>query len=89
MNLSFSNPSRSYDDTCDCVRFSGYANIMEVEFFVEVEALKKLSPTQDSAEADYLLSFDASRERIYDVADKAYVKGHEGSTVYVLKAGDF
>jgi len=89
MNLSFSNPSRSYDDTRDCVRFSGYANIMEIEFFVEAEALNKLSSTLDSAESGYLQSFDAARERIYAVADKAYVKGRKGSTVYVLKAGDF
>ena len=89
MNLSFSNPSRSYDITRDCVRFSGYVNIMEVEFFVEVEALKKLSPTLESAEPGYLQSFDASRERIYAVANKAYVKGRKGSTIYVLKAGDF
>jgi hypothetical protein len=89
MKLSFSNPSRNYDVTRECVRFSGYANIIEVEFFVEAEALKKLSPTQDSAESGYLQSFDAARERIYAVADKAYVKGRKGSYVYVLKAGDF
>ena len=89
MKLSFSNPSRSYDVTRECVRFSGYANIMEVEFFVEAEALKKLSPTLDSSESGYLQSFDAARERIYAVADKAYVKGRKGSTVYILKASDF
>lgn len=87
--MSFSNPSRSYDVTRECVHFSGYGNIMEVKFFVEAEALKKLSPTLDPAESGYLQSFDAARERIYAVADKAYVKGRKGSTVYVLKAGDF
>ena len=89
MKLNFPNPSRNYDVTRDCVRFSGYTNITEVEFFVEAEALKKLSPTMDSAEFGYLQSFDAARERIYAVAVKAYVKGRNGSTVYVLKAGDF
>jgi hypothetical protein len=89
MKLSFSNPSRNYDVTRDSVRFSGYINITEVEFFVEAGALKKLSPTMDSAESGYLQSFDTARERIYAVADKAYVKGRNGSTVYVLKTGDF
>ena len=89
MKLNFPNPSRNYDVTRDCVRFSGYTNITEVEFFVEAEALKKLSPTMDSAELGYLQSFDAARERIYAVAAKAYVKGRNGSTVYVLKAADF
>ncbi len=89
MKLSFSNPSRSYDSTCNCVRFTGYASIMEVEFFLEAEALKKLSPKLASVESGYLQSFDAAKEHIYDVAGKAYVKDRKGSTVFVLKAGDF
>ena len=89
MKLSFPNPSRNYDITRDCVRFSGYTNITEVEFFVEAEVLKRLTPTTVSTESGYLQSFDAARDRIYAVADKTYVKGRNGSTVYVLKAGDF
>jgi hypothetical protein len=89
MELSFPNPSRNYDVARDSVRFSGYVNITEVEFFVEAEALKKLSPTLDSAEPGYLQCFDTARERIYDVAVKAYIKGRNSSTVYVLKADDF
>lgn len=39
MTLIFPNPSRSFDETHNAVRFSGYDGVFQVPFVVEAAAL--------------------------------------------------
>lgn len=69
--------------------FWGYDSAIEVSFFVEADALKRLCPEMSSAETGLLQAFDAARNRIQDVADKVYVRGGKGTYAYILAAEDF
>ncbi len=89
MKLNFPNPSRSFEETSNRVLFWGYDNVIEVSFFVEAEALEKLSPAIGGTEAGFLEAFDSARKRIYEVAENAYVHGSKGSFAYILAAKDF
>jgi len=89
MRLNFPNTSRSFDATRSRVCFWGYDSTIEISFFVEGNALKRLCPEMTSAEAGFLKAFDASLGRIHEVADKVYVKGGNGSYAYILVAEDF
>jgi len=89
MKLSFPNPSRSFDATRRRVCFWGYDSSIEVSFFVEADALKRLCPDMSGAEAGFLSAFDAVRNRIHKVANKVYVGGNQGSYSYTLSANDF
>ena len=62
---------------------------MEVSFFVEEDALRKLCPKMNPVEAGFLEAFDTARKRIYEVADKVYVRGNQGAYAYSLAAEDF
>lgn len=89
MALSFPNQSRSFDATRNRVRFWGYDSAIEISFFVEADALQKLSPEMGGAEAGILQAFDATRERIHEVADAVYELGRKSSYTYILAAEDF
>ena len=91
MQLSFPNPSRSFDDGGSRVRFWGYDRSIEVSFYVEGAALKSLCPHVEAAETGLLQAFDEARSRIHEVADKVYVRGGrgKGAYTYVLTAADF
>jgi len=91
MKLTFPNPSRSFDENSNRVRFWGYDRAIEVSFFVEVEALRRLRPELDMAEKEFLKAFDETRGRIHEVADQLYVRGGQGKGdyAYVLSASDF
>lgn len=91
MRLHFPNPSRSFDESSRCVLFWGYDGTIEVSFLVEANALKRLCPEMSNAEAGFLKAFDAARDRIYEVADKLYVRGGggKGTYAYILAAEDF
>jgi len=89
MTLNFPNESRSFDDTRKRVRFWGYDRAIEILFFVEGEALRKLRPEMGGAESGFLTAFDAVRERIHEVADRVYVHGRKGTYTYILVAEDF
>jgi len=89
MRLSFPNPSRSFDETRSCVCFWGYDSAIEVSFFVGADALKRLCPEMSGAETGFLNAFDAARNRIHEVANKAYVGGSKGTYGYTLSADDF
>jgi len=89
MTLAFPNPSRSFDATRNRVRFWGYDSAIEIAFFVEADALKKLCPEVSNVEAGFLKAFDAARKRIHEVADKVYARGSIGSYAYSLAAEDF
>lgn len=89
MKLSFPNPSRSFDATKNCVQFWGYDSTIEVIFFVDAEALKKLYPEMSNVEAGFLKAFDSATKRIHEAADKIYFRGSNKSYAYNLAAEDF
>ena len=89
MTLSFPNPCRSFDSRRNRVLFWGYDTAIEIAFFVEADALIKLSPAASSAEADFLKTFDTFLERIHEVAEKVYIRSRKRSDAYALAAEDF
>jgi len=86
MTLSFPNPSRSFDEAHNVVRFSGYDGVFQVPFVVEATALIT-SGGKALLEAECLTAFDATRDLILDVARKAYSDQRRSS--YTLTAADF
>lgn len=92
MTLNFPNESRSFDATRRRIRFWGYDGAIEILFYVDADALQKLgslSPEMGRADAVILKAFDAARERIYQVADKVYMRNRNGSFAYCLATADF
>lgn len=85
MTLQFPNPSRSFDDVRNAVRFIGHDGMFEVPFFVETAALAR--PGAPGSERDVLAAFDAARSSIHDVAREAY--SHRRQNSYTLTAADF
>lgn len=86
MTLAFPNPSRSFDETRKAVRFTGYDGMLQVPFLVEAAALS-VSGKSVQSEAECLTAFDAVRNSIHKVAQKAYARGRH--TPYTLTAADF
>jgi hypothetical protein len=86
MTLTFPNPSRSFDEAHNVVRFTGYDGMFQVPFVVEAAALMT-SGSKALMEAECLTAFDAARDLILDVARKAY-SDHRRSS-YTLTAADF
>lgn len=89
MTLSFPNRSRSFDEARSRVRFWGYDSALEIAFFVEGAALRKLVPRMGDAEDGFLKAFDEVRERIHQVADQVYACGRKDIYSYVLTSEDF
>ena len=90
MTLSFPNNSRSFDEAKNRVRFWGYDSAIEISFIVEGDALKKCSQQLCNTEAEFLKAFDATRQRIHEVAEKVYSnRPKPGSYSYMLGTKDF
>jgi len=87
MSLSFPNQSRSYDATLRAVRFWGHDGALEVAFFVNEDALKRVEARMQPNESASLNAFDSHRDLIHTTAAKVYGRGRKGS--YELIAGDF
>jgi Protein of unknown function (DUF1488) len=87
MTLNFPNRSRSYDATLRAVRFWGHDGAMEVSFYVNEDALKRIEPGLRSDEAGILGAFDLHRDLIHKAAAKVYRRGRKGS--YELIPADF
>ncbi len=87
MSLNFPNQSRSYEPRHARVRFWGHDSSMEVEFFVDEDALLRLSPGAGTDETAILRVFDANRARIMDAARKAYTG--RLTHAFILSADDF
>lgn len=85
MTLAFPNPSRSFDESRNGVRFIGHDGMFEVPFFVEADALNTSGPA--ASERACLTAFDASLASIHDVALEAYSNARR--TSYTLTAADF
>ena len=89
MTLAFPNPSRSFDEARNAVRFTGHDGMFEVRFFVDADVLAR-SDTKlrgTASEGTYLSAFDALRTSIQDVAREAYSQGRRN--FYTLTAADF
>jgi hypothetical protein len=87
MTLTFPNRSRSYDERGRRVRFWGYDGTFEISFFVEQRAFSRIDPGAKLDEAGFLNTFDRYRDRILQVASKAY-SSHRREA-YTLEAADF
>lgn len=88
MTLAFPNPSRSFDATVNCVRFCGHDNAIEVAFFVQMDALSKLSPGVAETEAGMLGVFDSELKKIHKTATRLYEKAKR-VYVFTLTSDDF
>lgn len=88
MKLAFPNPSRSFDESSNRIRFWGYDRSIEVAFFVETAALKRLCPGVGSPETGFVEAFDEARSRIHEVANDVYGRG-KGAHAHVLSVADF
>lgn len=84
--LSFPNPSRSFAEARNAVRFTGYDGMVQVSFLVEAGALPG-SGKRVLSEAECLEAFDAASGVIHDAARKAYSRRRD--TLYTLTAADF
>jgi len=89
MKLSYPNPSRNFDASSRRVCFWGYDSSIEISFFVEADALKRLSPEMSDTESGFLQAFDAALNRIHEVADKVYARSGKRSYAFILAAEDF
>lgn len=87
MSLAFPNPSRSFDETRDAVRFWGYDSAIECSFFVTRSALERLVPSLSPDRSNLLVVFDTNRELICKAAARVYSRGRRGS--YELDVSDF
>lgn len=88
MTLAFPNPSRSFDEGRNAVRFSGHDGMFEIGFFVEAAALADGGPqAARPSEAQCLAAFDALRTPIQAAALKAYSRARFKS--YTLTRADF
>lgn len=90
MSLAFLNPSRSFDEVKNAVRFMGHDGMFEVPFFIEAAAVAKAAAKTGRtmlSEAECLAAFDTARKSIHDVARQAYSQGRR--TYYTLTAADF
>lgn len=86
--LRFPNPCRSFDASKKRVCFWGYESSIEVSFFIDIDALKLLSPGMSDIEAEFLRAFDAEREGIHAMANNAYMRGSRGCYSHILTAED-
>jgi Protein of unknown function (DUF1488) len=85
MPLAFPNTSRSFDESRNAIRFTGYDGMFEVQFLVEAGALRTASDASRT-EDDCLRAFDAARDLILKAASRAYGRG--GRDRYTLTAQD-
>jgi hypothetical protein len=89
VTLEFPNPSRSFDEERNAVRFVGHDGMFEVPFFIEADALTPSGSKGgglDEVEIASLMAFDAARRSVYDVARKLYSRGRQ--TSYTITASD-
>ena len=86
MTLAFPNPSRSFDEARNAVRFGGHDGMFEVSFFVEARVLSEPNGKRPT-EIDCLAAFDSSLASIHKAARRAYSRGRRAPCI--LNASDF
>lgn len=86
MTLLFPNPIRSFDNTRNAVRFTGYDDLIEVSFYLEAGAL--VTPIDgEFSQSECLTAFDAICHLVHDAARKVYSR--KAGAFYILKTTDF
>lgn len=85
--LRFPNSCRFFDATRRAVRFWASDSAMEVSFFVEEGALRRMDPAVEIDEVGFLTIFDLNRDLIHAAAARVYQRGRRGS--YDLTPADF
>ncbi|MES9834222.1 MAG: DUF1488 family protein [Candidatus Thiodiazotropha sp. DIVDIV] len=63
MSVKFPNPSHSFEVDGNQVCFWGYDNVIEIVFYVEEDATKKLCSGLSDTEAGFLKAFDSVRKK--------------------------
>ena len=81
MALTFPHLSRWYDAARKGICFWGYEQTFEIAFFVEQNALSKLSAGGLAGEAGFLNTFDQNREHICLAAKSVYSKRPKTSRI--------
>jgi hypothetical protein len=87
MPLQFPNPSRSYDQTRQAVRFWGYDTSIEYSFFITADALVRVDPHLKRNEEGFLGAFDGHRDLICQTAARVYSQDRKSR--YELVGTDF
>lgn len=88
MTLHFPNASRSYDPVRHCVCFWGHDSTFEISFYLDEDALFKISPYADRDETSLLHVFDVNRARIEEAASVTYSNTPERQNYHRLSASD-
>ena len=88
MTIGFPNRSRSYDPEHRRIRFWGHDASLEVQFYLEEDALLKLLPSTGSAETAILAAFEFGMGAHHRGRRADYAPKRRGS-FYVLSAADF
>ena len=86
--LSFPNQSRSFDPASSRMRFWAYDGAIEISFFVEGDAIRRLTGAMLTTEDEFLEAFDSVRDALHEVADRVYAGDPKGSYTCVLSATD-
>ena len=89
MTLAFPNQCRSYDGVRDRIRFWGYDSAIEITFFVDTAALRKIDPNAVADEAGYLAVFDCARDKVHMAAREVYRRNRNGTYTCALSDEDF
>jgi hypothetical protein len=87
MPLQFPNPSRSYDQTRQAVRFWAYDTSIEYSFFITLGALERVEPHFKRDEEGFLAAFDGHRDLICQTAARVYSQDRKSR--YDLVGTDF
>lgn len=86
MSIAFPNRSRSYDAPHQRIRFVGHDGMKQIAFFLEADALARISGAAPKDETDALAVFDKYVDRILNAATQAY-RGTR-HTAYFLGSSD-
>jgi hypothetical protein len=87
MKLDFPNPSRSFDAVRHRIQFWAHDGALEISFFLDIGALRRMSPSAKPDESGFLAAFDGNRAKIQRAAAKIYTRHTKAS--YTLSASNF
>ncbi len=74
MTLSFANPTRTYDERRDAIRFVGHDGLKQIVFLLSVGLFDQGGSDTNPREQGYLMAFDRAHSRILDIARALYQK---------------
>ncbi|MCD2175136.1 DUF1488 family protein [Rhizobium sp. C4] len=74
MTLSFANPTRTYDERRDAIRFVGHDGLKQIVFLLSVGLFDQGGSDTNPREQGYLMAFDRAHSRILDIARGLYQK---------------